>query len=211
MVHWSNELKRFINEGDKKYIKMDVNNDDNHKIVLGWKTEQKLVLEPDTANHNSHIKNMGGDLTFFVPSSKSFSFSNRRVREVANPANGTDAANKNYVDSIANKLITVPQNEITFTRVNDVGAQDNNGNFIKWECNNEQVKSFIWENGRQRFKNMTFHFWMGASKLIINNYNVIDDSSRFIILALPPFKDATQKSDFIAKRNLTQVRISSAG
>ncbi|WP_300351390.1 hypothetical protein [Clostridium sp.] len=52
---------------------------------------------------------------------------------------------------------------------------------------------------------------MGASKLIINNYNVIDDSSRFIILALPPFKDATQKSDFIAKRNLTQVRISSAG
>ncbi|WP_300351387.1 hypothetical protein [Clostridium sp.] len=74
---------------------------------------------------------MGGDLTFFVPSSKSFSFSNRRVREVANPANGTDAANKNYVDSIANKLITVPQNEITFTRVNDVGAQDNNGNFIK--------------------------------------------------------------------------------
>lgn len=173
-------------------------------IMFGEENQEVLKLFFKNSNEGVFMSCEADKFSFINPTTLTNAIVNL-------PTQNKHIASKEYVDRYANKLITVPQNEVTFTRVNDIGAQDANGNFIKWVCNNQQVKQFIWDNGRTNFRNMTFHFWMSSTKIIVNNFTVIDDSSSTIIFQLPAFTNNNQKNDFLAKRNISQIRISSAG
>lgn len=163
-----------------------------------------------TKANDSDVVKLTGDQT--IQGEKRFEGICRVVRT---PTVDLMIANKKYVDDkfniVANKTINVNKNELTLTRTDIIGQANNDGMFFKWYCNNESVKQFIWDHQRNNKKNLTFHFILERTKIVVNTFTVVDDSSTTLLFNLPPFVNNNQITNFFNKSAITQVVISSAG
>lgn len=167
----------------------------------------------------------GGGLIKFTPednTTKTLQFfennptdSKRLMLKVADPTEDLHVVNKRYLtnNSVLKATIDVNKNELTLTRVNNLNGVDANGDFVKWECNNESVKSFIWEHysNSQVPKQLSFHFRVTGNqrpyKVCITNYTIVNDSSRLLILSLPAFERNEDLNNFLNKSQITSIKI----
>lgn len=139
----------------------------------------------------------------------------RFMLKVSDPTEDLHVVNKRYLtnNAVLKATIDVNKNDVTLTRVNNLNGNDANGDFVKWECNNESVKSFIWNNysNSQVPKQLSFHFRVTGNsrpyKVCISDYTIVNDSSRFLILRLPAFERNEDLENFLNKSQITSIKI----
>ena len=167
----------------------------------------------------------GGTTIKFLPedtTTKTLQFYNnnptdnkRLMLKVSDPTEDLHVVNKRYLtnNAVLKATIDVNKNDVTLTRVNNLNGDDANGDFVKWECNNESVKSFIWDNysNSQVPKQLSFHFRVTGNrrpyKVCISDYTIVNDSSRFLILRLPAFERNEDLENFLNKSQITSIKI----
>lgn len=167
----------------------------------------------------------GGGLVKFTPednTTKTLQFfenqptdAKRFMLKVSDPTEDLHVVNKRYLtnNAVLKATIDVNKNDVTLTRVNNLNGNDANGDFVKWECNNESVKSFIWNNysNSQVPKQLSFHFRVTGNsrpyKVCISDYTIVNDSSRFLILRLPAFERNEDLENFLNKSQITSIKI----
>ena len=139
----------------------------------------------------------------------------RFMLEIPDPTSDLHAVNKRYLanNAVLKATITVNKADVTLTRVNNLNSADANGDFVRWDCNNETVKSFIWNNYSNSSvpKQLSFHFRVTGNnrpyKVCITDFTIVNDGSRLLILRLPAFERAEDLDNFFNKSQITSINI----
>lgn len=213
-----NQTQFIVSSGDRELKLRGGNN--NFHISRGG-----LLARMDVEFGTRIKMGYGGGLIKFTPednTTKTLQFfennptdSKRLMLKVADPTEDLHVVNKRYLtnNSVLKATIDVNKNELTLTRVNNLNSVDTNGDFVKWECDNESVKSFIWEHysNSQVPKQLSFHFRVTGNqrpyKVCITNYTIVNDSSRLLILSLPAFERNEDLNNFLNKSQITSIKI----
>lgn len=149
MIHWSNELKKIkeqIEQNEQEFegvakkglantftakntFREDIELLQDKKLKMGWENNDiKLEFGAEFETKNAIINAPQGDLKISCKDGNTINMSNRRISNVANPTNGTDALNRQTGDTRYLNRETNATGNLDITNTNNQSA---NIRFVK--------------------------------------------------------------------------------